>query len=160
MSKNTEDFKELLESVLNGSDSFMVHVFENSGELGCDLDEIYTESHHQYRQSYAVKNAEETHRVLKAIMHDHHVIIRNNGNVIASVHPQNFNVKHQFEFKVGGRKRASYKRFRSLHHYPKQNKLSSKLLRYKDTLDHVQSAINLNGGYTSHNSFTIHTFKT
>jgi hypothetical protein len=102
----------------------------------------------------------ETHRVLKAIMHDHHVIIRNNGNVIASVHPQNFNVKHQFEFKVGGKKRASYKRFRSLHHYPKQNKISSKLLRYKDTLDHVQSAINLNGGYTSHNSFTIHTFKT
>lgn len=159
MSKNTEDFKELLESVLNDSDSFVLHVFENSGEADCDLDEIYTESHHRYRQSYAVRNAEETHRVLKAIMHDHHVIIRNNGNVIASVHPQNFNVKHQFEFKAGGKKRASYKRFRSLHHQ-KQNKISSKLLRYKDTLDHVQSAINLNGGYASHNSFTIHTFKT
>ena len=68
MSKNTEDFKELLESVLNDLDSFMVHVFENSGEADCNLDEIYTESHHHYRQSYAVKNAEETHRVLKAIM--------------------------------------------------------------------------------------------
>ena len=160
MSKNTEDFKKLLESVLNDSDSFVLHVFENSGEAICDLDEIYTESNHQYRQSYAVKNAEETHRLLKAIMHDNHVIIRNNGNIIASVHPQNFNVKHKFEFKVGGKKRASYKRFRSFHHYPKQHILSSKLLRYKDTLDHVQSAINLNGGYTSNNSFTIHTFKT
>ena len=118
---------------------------------------------HSPHESTSVNNKSKTHTAIANKLNNHHVIVKHNGKVVATLHPLDNAARSEFHVNDADGKQHQVERtetWRSQTHYINGRKIGGDLStrRYTDSrltkgeaLEHAQNQIAKHGGFNGHN---------